>query len=56
MRPVVPRMMHAVPGDAMAARDAVSGAGGGAALGAPLAAMRRHAGFDPGAVRNELPA
>ena len=53
---VVPRVMSAVPSDAVTARDAVSGAGGGATLRAPLAAMRRHAGFDPGAVRDELAA
>ena len=53
---VMPRMMGAVPGRVVAARDAMSGAGGGATLGAPLAAMRRHAGLDPGAVRDELAA
>jgi len=53
---MVPRMTGVMPGGAVTARDAMAGAGGGAALRAPLAAMRRHAGFDPGAVRDELAA
>ena len=56
MPAMVPRVMGAVPVDAMAARDAVAAAGGGATLGAPFAVTGLHAGLDPGAIRNELSA
>ena len=56
MPAMVPRVMGAVPIDAVAARHAVAAGGGGATLGAPFAVTGLHAGLDLGAVRDELSA